>query len=183
MPSNSASATPMKASFAASGQCRAITASAFGPCKREQRAVVDGVQRHARRKMRAYMRIVLFLAAGVEHNAERGLRLEPARQARDHQIVDDAAVIVQQQRVALPPEAERTEIAGGQRLERVRHCLVVGAGEKPLPHMRDIEQARRRPACADALSECRSDIAPACRSRRTAPSWRRARRAALQRGF
>ena len=46
--------------------------------------------------------------------------------------------------------------------------------KKRLAHMRDVEQAGLLRACADALSGCRPDIAPASHSRRTAPSCRRA---------
>ena len=58
--------------------------------------------------------------------------------ARRHQIVEDAAPVVQQQRVAHLPRHQRLQIARDQRLQRARR---LGAAQPDLTHMRDIEEA------------------------------------------
>ena len=58
-----------------------------------------------------------------------------------HEIVDDAARVVQQQTVALFADFQAQHIGGNQALERRSS---VGPDQIDLPHVRDIKQARRR---------------------------------------
>ena len=58
----------------------------------------------------------------------------------DHEIVDDAAVLVEQLRVALPSGREVEKVGGTDLLERGRNRCVVGGFDQRLPHMRNIEQ-------------------------------------------
>ena len=77
------------------------------------------------------MREVGLLARGVDDEKE------PVAEPRRHQIVEDAARLVEEQRVAHSHRRQRLQIAGHQRLEgRDR----VGPGEPDLAHMRDVEQ-------------------------------------------
>ena len=61
--------------------------------------------------------------------------------AQEHQVVDDAARLVQQQAVALLAHGQVDHIDGHQRLERGGG---VGADEAQLAHVRDIEQTGLR---------------------------------------
>ena len=74
---------------------------------------------------------ISILGRGVDDNKQAVA--EPGR----HQIVEDAARLVQQQRVTHPLRAETANVAGHQCLECGPR---VGSGEKCLAHMGDIEQ-------------------------------------------
>jgi len=63
---------------------------------------------------------------------------QPILNARRHQIVEDAAPVVQQQRVAHLPRHQRLQIARDQRLQRARR---LGTAQPDLTHMRNIEEA------------------------------------------
>jgi hypothetical protein len=82
-------------------------------------------------KIPPQMRQIFFLARGVDDEHQ------PSVNARRHQIVEDAAGFVQQQRVAHAPRREALQIARNQLFERLRRSL---AAQRDLPHMRDIEQ-------------------------------------------
>jgi len=73
--------------------------------------------------------------------------LEPAPKRNRHQIVDDAAIVVEQQRVAHPPvgQAPRDRPA-----PRSRAARAVAPRSGHLPHMRNVEEARLGPAYAGA---------------------------------
>ena len=64
---------------------------------------------------------------------------------RHHQVVDDAALLIEQLGVALAAEAEIDEIGTDQSFERARGGVVVRAGQKGLPHVGDVEQPRGGP--------------------------------------
>ena len=112
------------------------------------------------------MREVVVLAAGVDHQEQPVLA-----EIGDHQVVDDAARLVGEQRVALPPRLQPEQVAGHQPLQRSRG---VGAGQRRLAHMRDVEQRGLARGSAGARP-ARPGTAPAWHSRRTAPCARRAR--------
>ncbi len=57
----------------------------------------------------------------------------------DHQIVEDAAIVGEQQRIAHPPRLQRRNIARNQRFERFGGAFTA---EHELPHVADVEQAR-----------------------------------------
>lgn len=60
---------------------------------------------------------------------------------RDHQIIQNAACVLQQQGITLPPLGQRCEIRRGQRLQRRIGTI---PGDHQLAHMRHIEQTRLR---------------------------------------
>ena len=76
---------------------------------------------------------VLLPAAGIDDDAH--LVAEP----RDHEIVLDAAALVEQQRIALHARAPAVEIERQRALERL---VEPPAGHAQLPHVRDVEEPR-----------------------------------------
>ena len=85
---------------------------------------------HGLVEMLAKMREIGVLAGGVDDQHQAVF--EPAH----HQIVDDAAIIVQQQRVAHTAQRQRLQIAGYQRFQRARRVTA----QADLAHMRDVEK-------------------------------------------
>ena len=77
---------------------------------------------------------IVGLAAGVHHQEELA-----GFQRGDHQVVEDAAGLVGQQRVALPARLQAGDVAGHQRLQRRGGG---GAGQRRLAHVGDVEQRR-----------------------------------------
>ena len=65
----------------------------------------------------------------------------------DHQIVEDPAILRQQQRIAQPVLAEAGDVARRQRLQPSRGAV---ARHQQLAHMADVEQGRRLTRLADA---------------------------------
>ena len=59
------------------------------------------------------------------------------RQVGDHQVVEDAAGLVGQQRVALPAGLERRDVAGHQPLQRRGRAVAL---QRRLAHVGDVEQ-------------------------------------------
>ena len=100
--------------------------------QRQQRPILLRLDRDAGEDAVAQTGEVGRLARGVDDEKE------PVSQARRHQIVDDAARFVEQERIAQPHRGETLDVAGGQRLQRRDGC---GAREPDLAHMRDIEEA------------------------------------------
>ena len=89
--------------------------------------------------MRAQMRLVLGLAGGVDHQEQM------VAEIRHHQVVENAAGVIGELRVALPTRRNRHDVLRHQPLQRQRGVLDL-AGLRPqrdLAHMRDIEQAGR----------------------------------------
>ncbi len=115
----------------------------------DERAIVRRLQLHVGGKARADVGVVLVLARGVDDQHEAAV-VGRGDGARDHEVIDDAARVVEEERVALAAEAEAAEVAGGERLERGGGRVVVRAGEERLAHVRDVEEARGLHACACA---------------------------------
>ncbi len=113
------------------------------PLQREQRPLGQRLHEAAVAEVRREVAQVGVLAGGVDDEQQVVDALVQA--ARDHQVVEDAAGGVREQRVALLPGREADDVAGHQRLERRGG---VGAGEPYLPHVRDVEQRRRLAALA-----------------------------------
>jgi hypothetical protein len=113
----------------------------------QKRAIVVQLKLNARRQIGRDMGKVDVLAAGVG-NHEQPIVAE----ARHHQVIEDAACFVGQQRVALPPRLQCHHVTRHQPFER---CCRVGSGQSCLTHMRHIEQRRVRAAvqvlCQHAL--------------------------------
>ena len=88
--------------------------------------------------------------------------------------------LVEQQRVALLAGLAGRRCRPGTSVSSAAAPSSRGRGpsSERLAHVRDVEQARRARASSSARRGCRSGIAPAWRSRRTAPCGRPARRAA-----
>ena len=83
------------------------------------------------------MRLVRGLAGGVDHQEQ------VAAEIRHHQIVEDAAAVIGELRVALPARRNAKDVLRHQPLQRQRRVLDL-AGFRPqldLAHMRDVEQA------------------------------------------
>ena len=76
-----------------------------GALKRQQGAIGERLDARARAETITKMTEVGFFACGVHDEEER------VREPRRHQIVEDAAGLVQEQRVAHPHRRERREIA------------------------------------------------------------------------
>ncbi len=77
-------------------------------------------------------------AAGIDDN-EQALEAEIG----NHEVVNDAARLGGQQRVALPPGPEAADVAAHQTFQRLRRTV---AGQHGLAHMRDVEQSGMGPA-------------------------------------
>ncbi len=100
--------------------------------QRQEGALEARLDRDRGVEMRRDMREVIFLARGVDDEHQ------PIIGSRDDQIVEDAARLVEQQRVAHPAWREALQIAWNQRLKGARRR---SAEEPDLAHMRDIEEA------------------------------------------
>src|SRR3546814_8198108 len=74
--------------------------------------------------------IVIFHRAVDDH-------IEAVLPTRDHQIVEDAAIFGEQQRIFLGEGFDAPDVGGDQRLERVVEPI---ARHEQLPHMADVEQ-------------------------------------------
>ena len=96
--------------FAHPGPAALNTASARGPCKRQERAVGDLLDVAARHPG-AHVRDIGFLAGGVDHNKQMIVPM------REHQIIVDPARLVGKDPVALTPVSEPKDIDRHKRLE------------------------------------------------------------------
>ena len=81
--------------------------------------------------------IVIFGRA-VDDHVDVGAVERAIAQTRDHQVVENAALFVQQHRIALAEGLQTLNVAGQQLFERRVHAL---AREAELAHMADVEQA------------------------------------------
>ena len=106
--------------------------------QRQQRAVLVLVKLHAGWQVGGDVGEVDLLAARIHHQEQL-----LAAGIRNHQVVEDAARLVGQQRVALPARLQAEQIAGHQPLQRGGRG---GASECRLAHVRDVEQRGLRPA-------------------------------------
>ena len=156
----------MNGSCAASAPMRLITAAAAGPCSASRARSSCAMKLHAGRQVGGDVGEVDLLAAGVDHE-EQPLVAEVGH----HQVVEDAACLVGQQRVALPARLQaracRRAPAAPARPPRRRRSASPG----PCARHRTAPPA---PGSAGARP-ARPGTAPAWRSRRTAPCGRRTR--------
>ena len=139
MPAIVASAPVMKVSRDSAGARRPITAAAAGPCSASSAWSGIGSMRQRDGDRRAQVGDVGRLAAGVDDEEQ------VIGAARHHQVVEDAAGVVGEERVALLALAQADDVDRHQRLERGRG---VGADQADLAHVRDVEQRRRLAALA-----------------------------------
>src|SRR5262245_7307370 len=77
---------------------------------------------------------------------------------RDHQIVEDAAARVGEQRISLPSFAEAEQVDRQQSLERTCGVLAVVRADGDLPHVRHIEETRRRTGVEMLLEDAVREI-------------------------
>ena len=166
----------MKVKPAATSDSFASTVLAAGPCRAMSARSGAGSRMHAGGQARGDVGVVHLLARGVDDQEQPAVVLLGGR-ARHHQVVDDAAGIVQQLGVALLARLQVQDVGRHQGFQRGGGGRVAGPDQEGLPHVRDVEQARAARACAGAPSGCPADTARASRSPRTAPSWRPAPRA------
>jgi hypothetical protein len=87
------------------------------------------------------MGVVHLFARGIDDQEQPPVVFFVDR-ARHHQVVDDAARIVQQLGVALLARLQVQDVGRHQGFERGGGCGVVGPDQEGLPHVRDVEQAR-----------------------------------------
>jgi hypothetical protein len=111
-----------------------------GPLQGEERPVVEATQLDAARQPGLHVGVVGVLGGGVDDEEELAVLMR-VRGPGDHQVVEDATVLVEELRVALPPRREIHDVGGDERLERARRGGVVGPDEGRLAHVRDVEQA------------------------------------------
>ena len=104
--------------------------------------MVGAQELHARRQPRHEMGEIGLLARGVDDEHQHAV-LDGIARARHHQVVENAAILVGELGIALPPGREADDVGSHQRLERARGGLVVGPDQERLAHVRDVEQAGR----------------------------------------
>ena len=139
MPAIVASAPVMKVSRASVGASRPITAAACGPCSASSARSGSGSIGAAAGDRRAQVGDVGVLAAGVDDEEQ------VVGAPRHHQVVEDAAGVVGEERVALLALGQADDVDRHQRLERGRGVV---ADQAQLAHVRDVEQRRRLAALA-----------------------------------
>ena len=106
--------------------------------QRDEREAVEPGQPHRGRKARFEQRKINGFARGVDDQVEPAVG---ARRPRDHQVVDDSALGVEQLAVALAARREAKKVRRTESLERGGDGCVVGPDELRLSHVRDVEQA------------------------------------------
>ena len=82
------------------------------------------------------MRLVRFLAAGIDHQHQM------IADIAHHQVVEDAAAVLGEQRIAHPPDGETLDVRGDDALERRAGVMARLGGEAKLAHVGYVEQAR-----------------------------------------
>ena len=107
------------------------------PLQRDQRDVVERREAEARPADAGEERVVDGFSGGVDHQPERAVR---GGSARHHEIVDDAALVVEELRVALPARSQTEDVGCAEGLEERRHGPVVRPFDRRLAHVRDIEK-------------------------------------------
>ncbi len=113
------------------------------PLHGKQRPLGRRLQSHAGGQAARDVGIVHLLARGVD-DQEQPAVLIGRRRPRHHQVVDDAAVLVEQLGIALLAGPKPANVGGHECLQRRRRGRVIRPGQKRLPHVRDIEQAGLR---------------------------------------
>ena len=108
------------------------------PLQGDEGLVVLGLQPHAGGQARRHMGIVDRLARGVDDETDDAVALH---RTMEHQVVDQAAVVGQELRIALHAGLQVQDVGADQRLQRRGRRDVVRADETCLPHVRHVEQA------------------------------------------
>jgi hypothetical protein len=98
----------------------------------EQGLLAHMIEHDGARQARFQMLDVAGLGGAVHDH------IEMAAAPRDHQIVDDPALGIEQQRVTEPPVLQEGEVGGEQGLQPL---FRIRAGDDQLAHMADVEQA------------------------------------------
>ena len=102
--------------------------------QREQGSIIQTFDDAAVGKRVAQVRFVRILAAGIDHKEEM---IAPVR---DHQVVEDAAARVGEQRISLSPFVEAQQIDRHQGLECACGALAALRADSELTHVRHIEE-------------------------------------------
>jgi len=134
--------------FARAGEQPRNHGGGLGPLHRDQRPVVGAGQcgEPARRSLNEGE--VALLRPGIDDDVEPALTARRNRPA-DHQVIDNAALVVEQEGVADLTGLQGRDIAADQRLYHRRYRAMIGLaitrgrvqGQEGRPHMRDVEDA------------------------------------------
>ena len=103
----------------------------------DQRRLGERRQADARGHAPANKREVDGLSRGVDDEPQRAVR---AWRARDHQVVDNSALVVEQLGIALAAGSEIEEIGRAKRFEKGGDSCMIGALDQRLAHVRDVEE-------------------------------------------
>ena len=102
----------------------------FGPLQGEQRVILHMMERNAIRQSGSQIRNIVPFARPVHHQIER---IGPAR---DHQIIEHTAIVIEQQRIALAAKLERREV---NRQHGLNRFVKPFTGQQQLPHVAHIK--------------------------------------------
>ena len=122
-----------------------------GSLQGQQRPLRRRQQDHAGGQARGDVGVVHLLARGVDDQEQPPVVLLGCR-ARHHQVVDDAAGIVEQLGIALLAGLQVGDIGRHQGLQRRGGGRVAGPDQEGLAHVRDVEQSCRG-ACVQVFLE------------------------------
>ncbi len=132
MPASAIAAAPMNGSCCRLGHDTTDHLGGRRSLQRQQCAVVVRFKLHAGWQIGGDMGEVDLLPAGVDHQEQ-----PVASDIRHHQVIEDAARLVGEQRIALPTRFQPQYVARHQPLQR---CGGGGTRQACLAHVRDIEQ-------------------------------------------
>ena len=99
--------------------------------QRQQRLILHEVDRHLVGHVVEKIRDIVILGRAVDDD------IHPVLAPGHHQVVQDAAIVGEQQRVAHAVHAQAGHVAGQHRLQR---SVLTLAGEQHLAHVADVEQ-------------------------------------------
>ncbi len=118
-------------------------ASGGGTLQRQQRSIAPHGKPDPLRQPIGDVLVIGVLAAGI-HDEEQASLFTGIERARHHQVVENAAVVRQQLRVALLAGLEIENIGGNQRFHGAGYCLELSVlgDEKRLPHVAHIKKTR-----------------------------------------
>jgi hypothetical protein len=126
--------------------------------QRQQRHLGHGDDFAARADFGLDVRDVAHLAGAVDDHEQPGDARVAAAAVEEHQVVDDAAFVIEQQAVALLAGGQVDHVDRHQRLERGRR---VGAYQAQLAHVGHVEQAGGLARVQVLGHQARRGIAPA----------------------
>ena len=110
------------------------------PLEGDERAMIGAHQAHALRQARRDVGEILVLARRVDDQHQDAV-LGLVGRARHHQIVENAALLVEELGVALAAGGEVQDIGRHEGFERLRGRRMVRPHEESLAHMRHVEEA------------------------------------------